>query len=320
MVRPLRVEYEGAYYHVMNRGRGRQQVFHGDRYYEYFLQCMEQAHKRFGVETHAYCLLGNHYHLLLRTPRGNLSRAMRHINGVYTQYYNYLRNTDGSLFRGRYKAINIEASNYLLEVSRYIHRNPVETKKPLVKQLERYRWSSYPAYINPVSCEDWLYKDAVFAELGSGRLSVSYKRFVEQGNDQETEQFYEKNHWPAVRGSEGFVDKVYLSSNANSKEVRKERKEVEAGAILAMVSSYYDCKKQELLKAKRGSGVDNTARAMSMKLCQELASMKLAEIGKIFGVASDSGVSKTISRFTRRLKDDKELYELFNRICQDLTP
>ena len=158
MVRPLRVEYEGAYYHVMNRGSGRQQIFQGVKYYEYFLHCLEQAHKRFALETHAYCLMGNHYHLLVRTPRGNLSRAMRHINGVYTQYYNYLKNTDGPLFRGRYKAINLEASSYLLEVSRYIHRNPVETKKPLVIELEKYRWSSYPAYRNLVSCEDWLYK------------------------------------------------------------------------------------------------------------------------------------------------------------------
>ena len=83
MVRPHRVEYEGAYYHVMNRGQGRQNVYHGERYYEYFLDCLEQAHKRFALDVHAYCLMSNHYHLLVRTPRGNLSRCMRHINGVY---------------------------------------------------------------------------------------------------------------------------------------------------------------------------------------------------------------------------------------------
>ena len=146
MVRPQRVEYEGAYYHVMSRGQGRQNVYHGERYYEYFLDCLEQAHKRFALEVHAYCLMSNHYHLLVRTPRGNLSRCMRHINGVYTQHHNFLKRTDGTLFRGRYKAINIEASSYLLEVSRYIHRNPVEMSKPLVKEFEQYRWSSYPAY------------------------------------------------------------------------------------------------------------------------------------------------------------------------------
>ena len=320
MARPLRVEYEGAYYHVMNRGRGRQRIFHGDMYYEYFLNCLEQAHKRFALETHAYCLMSNHYHLLVRTPRGNLSRAMRHINGVYTQHYNFLKNTDGPLFRGRYKAINIEASSYLLEVSRYIHRNPVEAKQPLVKELEKYRWSSYPAYRNLLSAQNWLYKDSVFDELGSGRPTASYRRFVEQGNDDETEQFYLKDYWPAVRGSERFVDKAHLRSNASSKEVRKERTLVEAERILLVVSRHFDCNRLELLKAKRGGGVDNTARAMAMKLCQELGSMKLAGIGRLFGVGSDSGVTKTISRFTQRLSQDPELHGVFNVICQDLTP
>ena len=106
--------------------------FHGPEYYDDFLKCFHEAHKRFGVEVHSYCLMGNHYHLLLKTPRGNLSRTMQHIDGVYTQRHNRRKRTDGSLFRGRYKAIVIDASNYLLQVSRYIHRNPIELKKPLV--------------------------------------------------------------------------------------------------------------------------------------------------------------------------------------------
>ena len=269
MVRPHRVEYEGAYYHVMNRGQGRQNVYHGERYYEYFLDCLEQAHKRFALEVHAYCLMSNHYHLLVRTPRGNLSRCMRHINGVYTQHHNFLKRTDGTLFRGRYKAINIEVSSYLLEVSRYIHRNPVETSKPLVKELELYRWSSYPAYRNKASSPEWLYRDSVFEELGSGRPSASYKRFVESGNDEETEKFYTKNQWPAVRGSKKFVEKAHLHSNRKKPGVRREHKEVASGEILTAVASRYGCTKKDLLTAKRGSGVDNTARAMAMKLCQE---------------------------------------------------
>ena len=101
MPRPLRMEYENAYYHVMNRGRGRQQIFHGEPYYQAFLTTLSEAHQRFGLEIHAYCLMGNHYHLLLCTPRGNLSRCMRHINGLYTQRYNRLKKTDGPLFRQR---------------------------------------------------------------------------------------------------------------------------------------------------------------------------------------------------------------------------
>ncbi len=113
MSRPLRIEYENACYHVMNRGRGRKAVFHDERYYTAFYQCLSEAHQRFGLQIQAYCLMGNHYHLLVRTPRGNLSRAMRHVNGLYTQRYNRLKHTDGPLFRGRYKAILIDASAYL---------------------------------------------------------------------------------------------------------------------------------------------------------------------------------------------------------------
>lgn len=262
--------------------------------------------------------MGNHYHLLVRTPRGNLSRAMRHVNGVYTQHHNYLKKTDGPLFRGRYKAINIEASSYLLEVSRYIHRNPIETAKPLVKQLEAYRWSSYPAFRNQRPSEEWLYKDSIFAELGSGQPTSSYKRFVEQGIDEETEKFYTKGHWPAVRGSDKFVDKAHLHSNASSKEVSRERKVVGAEVILTLVSRKYRCKKAELLVATRG--VDNTGRAMAMKLCQEYGSMKLGQIGKLFGLGSDSGVTKSISRLTHRMVDDDELKGMYEVLCQDLTP
>ena len=147
MPRPLRLEFEDAFYHVMSRARGRQTVFHSPEYYHAFLDCMAQARERFAAEIHAYCLMGNHYHLLIKTPLANLSRVMRHINGVYTQRYNRLKHTDGPLFRGRYKAIVVDADAYLLQVTRYIHRNPIETKSPLVKSLEHYPWSSYLAYL-----------------------------------------------------------------------------------------------------------------------------------------------------------------------------
>jgi putative transposase len=105
MPRPLRIEYENAYYHVMNRGRCRQKIFHDERYFEAFITTLAEAHQRFGIQILCYCLMGNHYHLLVKTPEANLGRAMRHINGLYTQGYNRLKNTGGSLFRGRYKAI-----------------------------------------------------------------------------------------------------------------------------------------------------------------------------------------------------------------------
>ena len=111
MPRPVRIQYEDGLYHVMNRGRARQKIFHGPG-----------AHNRFDAQIHAYCLMGNHYHLLMGAPRANLDRIMRHVNGVYTQRYNRLKRTDGLLFRGGYKAILVDEDAYLLQVGRYIHR------------------------------------------------------------------------------------------------------------------------------------------------------------------------------------------------------
>ena len=126
MARPLRIEFKGAWYHVMNRGAGRCRIFENDAQRHYFLSLLEVTCERFNAEWHAYCLMTNHYHLMLRTPQGNLQRIMRHINGVYTQYYNRESRRDGPLFRGRYKAILVDAEAYWTHLSRYIHRNPVD--------------------------------------------------------------------------------------------------------------------------------------------------------------------------------------------------
>lgn len=109
MARPLRIEYAGAWYHVMNRGASHQKIYHNDHHRLIFLGLLQKIQLRYGIELHAYCLMGNHYHLLLRTPMANLGRAMRHLDGVYTQRYNINTNKDGPLFRGRYKACLIEA-------------------------------------------------------------------------------------------------------------------------------------------------------------------------------------------------------------------
>ena len=125
MSRPLRIEYEGAWYHVMNRGRRSDRIFDGQHDYQMFIELLKDAIELWDVRISAYCLMPNHYHLLIHTPKGNLSRSMRHINGVYTQRFNRTHGFDGQLFRGRYKSIIVDGDSYLLQLVRYIHRNPV---------------------------------------------------------------------------------------------------------------------------------------------------------------------------------------------------
>lgn len=142
MGRPLRIEYPGAFYHVTSRGNEKKEVFKSQKDREKFLSYLESATERYGAAIHVYCLMSNHYHLLVETPEGNLSQIMRHINGAYTNYFNTKRQRAGHLFQGRYKAILVEKDAYSLELSRYIHLNPV--RAGMVQLPEDYRWLRNP--------------------------------------------------------------------------------------------------------------------------------------------------------------------------------
>ena len=154
MSRPLRIQFPDAVYHVMNRGAARQATFTGDADHQAFLDTVAEAHRLWGIEVFAYCLMGNHYHLCLRTPGGNLSRVMRHLDGIYTERFNRRHGRDGPLFRGRYKAILVEQSEYLAAVIRYIHLNAVAAG--IEKLPEDYRWASHRYYRRRKGAPSWL--------------------------------------------------------------------------------------------------------------------------------------------------------------------
>jgi len=175
MPRPLRIEYPNACYHVMNRGSAGNAIFHNNKSYEVFLEILGEACQKFEVIIHSYCLMTNHYHLLLQTPKTNLSKFMQHVSGRYTQKYNKFMQTDGPIFRGRFKSILVEKDEYFLNLSRYIHRNP----EPLVKKLSSYKWSSYPAYLNLANCPSWLDKKKTSEILFTCEDQAKYKEFVE---------------------------------------------------------------------------------------------------------------------------------------------
>jgi REP-associated tyrosine transposase len=213
MPRPTRIEYEGAFHHVMNRGRNQQTIFHDESYFIEFLKTLKEVSEQFDAIIHAYCLMTNHYHLLIETPKANLSRIMQHINGVYTQRYNRLRKGDGPLFRGRYKSVLVDEDSYLLQLSRYIHRNPLEVKRKMVVRLEDYRWSSYPAYINQSPSPDWLYRDKTYQMLGHRHRFKGYQNYVEQGLDEDIKRFYSKGNIIGVLG-----DKEYRTARKEESE------------------------------------------------------------------------------------------------------
>ena len=143
MSRPLRIEYPGAVYHITSRGNEKKPVFKDDQDRDNFLKTLQHVNKRYNWICHAYCLMTNHFHLLIETPDGNLSLGMRQLNGVYTQLFNKWHGRVGHLFQGRYKAILIQKDSHLLEVCRYVVLNPVRAK--MVEKPEEWKWSSYLA-------------------------------------------------------------------------------------------------------------------------------------------------------------------------------
>jgi putative transposase len=181
MVRPLRLEFSGALYHVMSRGNRREALYLDDTDFARFLTTLGEVCDRFNWVVHAYCLMSNHYHVLIETPDGNLSRGMRQLNGVYTQWFNRRHRKVGHLFQGRYKAILVQKEAYLLELSRYVVLNPV--RAGMVAAPEEWFWSSYRAALGQEEAPDWLETDWLLAQFGRERRAArgAYVEFVAAG-------------------------------------------------------------------------------------------------------------------------------------------
>lgn len=299
MARPLRIEYPGAFYHVTSRGNEQKDVFKSQKDREKFLDYLASATQRYGAVLHAYCLMSNHYHLLLETPDGNLSQIMRHINGAYTTYFNVKRKRAGHLFQGRYKAILVEFDEYAMELTRYIHLNPV--RAGMVARPEDYIWSSYRSYIGLNSAPDWLRMEVILAYFGNGidNAKQCYRTFVEDLLGTEYESPLKETFGTAVLGTEGFVAMIAETKIAARREDRTVpglkafalRPDPET--ILSVVSSVM-------------VGNEKLARQVGMYLCHQHSGKKLKEIGALFGV-KETAIAEARRQLSRKLKEDRQL-------------
>lgn len=317
MSRPLRIEYPGAWYHVMNRGAGRRAIFASDDDRRLFLSLLGELDETFAVETHAYCLLGNHYHLLLHTPRGHLGRAMRHLGGVYTQRVNRRAARDGPLFRGRYKAILVDAESYLLQLGRYIHLNP--TSAGLCDRPQDYRWSSYPAYLGAVPAPAWLCREPTLRLLGRTGAAKRYRAFVEEGLDEETAAFYARGRLDPLFGDAAFRRAVAGRRLAGDRaiEIPDRRRVVAApslGRIIRVTAEEFGCAPRELQSVRRGRGRRNLPRGVAMALGRSAGGHPLAAIARAFGLGHYASVAKAIGRFKRLEREDRALARRVRRI------
>src|SRR3990172_3669147 len=207
MARPLRIEFSGALYHVTSRGDRHEAIFDDDRDCTAVLDALGEVVSRFRWRCHAYCLMGNHYHLMIETPQANLTKGMRQLNGVFTQWSNRRHKRSGHLFQGRYKAILVDRDSYFLELARYIVLNPV--RAAMVKHPRLWAWSSYGATIGTSPVPVWLTSDDLLAEFGSRRAGArrKYQQFIEEGMGAESV-------WKDLKGQ------IYLGDDDFVKQTR----------------------------------------------------------------------------------------------------
>ncbi|MBI4654715.1 MAG: transposase [Nitrospirae bacterium] len=225
MARPLRIEYDGALYHITSRGNERKPIFRNDTDRNIFLETLHKVNKRYNWICHAYCLMDNHYHLVIETLDGNLSKGMRQLNGVYTQIFNKRHERVGHIFQGRYKAILIQKESHLLEVCRYVVLNPIRAIE-LAKSIEDWKWSSYCATAGKGKSHPCLTREWILGQFAKYKRAAEkkYKEFVEAGID-------EKGIWEDVKGqsilgSDEFVEKLigYVKGYEEIKEIPKSQR------------------------------------------------------------------------------------------------
>lgn len=306
MARPLRVEYPGAFYHITSRGNERKDIFRDLMDRERFLSYLDSASERYGAGIHVYCLMSNHYHLLLETPLGNLSQIMHHINGAYTMYFNVRHRRSGHLFQGRFRAILVEADEYAKELSRYIHLNPI--RAGIADRVDNYPWSSYRYYTKEKKAPDWLIVDFILGYFGS-KLSdarESYSGFVNALNGQQYESPLKKVVASTILGSLEFVDEIkerFVDSSRFDRDLPALR-ELSTRMSIETIKTEVEV---EL------SSDGYPTRQLSIYLCHKYSCRKLKEIGSHFGI-SESGVTQASRRVASKISKDSRLRKKVKKI------
>lgn len=309
MPRPLRLQFENAWYHVMNRGAGFQIIYKSIIQRNLFLELLANATKLFSIEIHAYCLMDNHFHLLIKTPRANLDQAMHYISGTYTKCFNQMESTDGPLFRSRYKAILVDYDGYLLQVSRYIHLNPLKAK--IVKHAEEYHWSSYNYYLQEKNKPYWLNTDEILSMFSD--TANFYRNFVET-EDIYTERFYSKKNVPVIFGSKEFKKKI-TSNIENNHSAITDLNKIKDFPTIDQITKHcadsFGVSQNEFYKNHRGK--TNLPREVAIYICRTCTAEKPSTIAKKYNCSSGN-ISNLVKKILRSINTYPEFKEKINQI------
>ena len=317
MARQLRIQYPGAFYHVMCRGNARRKIFLDDADRIQFLRLLHESIETYQVLLYAYVMMDNHFHFVLQTVRANLSEFMRRFNICYTGWFHYQHGTCGHLFQGRYKSHLVDADNYLLELSRYIHLNPIRRHKRQnsdyrnrLSYIRRYRWSSLPGYLDARNVDDLVTYDMIIEMIG-GRQA--YSRFITDGIRHGIGDLFEEVQHQTILGDDDFValvkskfiDDGSLRDQPSYRGVCADT--LSPQSVLLCVSKVYGTSTKELLQ-RRGDGIQ---RGILVEMLYRYCGMTLAAIGRFVGGIDYGGVHQLRRRLNSYMSKNELIREKF---------
>jgi len=332
MARQLRIQYPGAYYHVTSRGNARQDIYRDNRDYDRFLNILAESLDIFNVSLLAYVCMTNHFHLFLTTPEANLAEFMRHFNITYTSAFNRRHNRAGHLYQGRYKSFLVDADNYLKEVSRYIHLNPVRIKKHArnsveekIRLLEQHRYSSFGGYVRLNNRTDFInYQkilDCFGGDTSEGRKK--YRRFVYNGLTEELEGVPDLVNKNGIIGDSGFVEHIrhtYLKKHSGKSH--REQPQLKAARnywvpedLIKNVSQILGRDEDEICRR----GKNSKDRAILMEFLYRFCDITQAEVGRLVGGIDYSAVSVARKRLRLQMESNAVLKQQFEDIADKLS-
>jgi len=307
MARPLRIEFAGAVYHVMSRGNARQEIVLDDADREKRLDWLRRTVETYGWRLHAFALMRNHDHLFFETPEPNLSAGMQYLNGSYTSYFNRRHRRCGHLFQGRFKAHLIDQDGYFLEVSRYIHLNPVRAE--LVARPEQFPWSSYRGYQRASRTIEWVTYDRVLGEFDTsfGLARRAYTRFVRAGIEEPPLSPFAAAFQGVVLGSDKFVARVrrFLDDrppDGNVPQLEQIRARPSLEQIVRVVGEHFG---QDTTRWSPGRRSDDASRAVAAYLARRRFGYPAGTVAAALGYRSASSIPRAVARVesgSQRLK------------------
>ncbi|MFH1856239.1 MAG: transposase [Candidatus Omnitrophota bacterium] len=317
MARPLRIEYAGAFYHIIQRGNERSNIFRADEDNDKFLEYIGIVCRRYNIFLHSFCLMDNHYHLILETKEANLTKAMHFLNASYAIYFNTKNKRAGHLFQGRYKAILVQADEYLHQLSKYIHLNPVRIKR--VKDPAEYHWSSCKFFTGDIKEPFWLNVKFILSMFDANikKAKIGYRNFVVDNMGKEADIIKNNISGGLILGNKDFVEKI------KDKYIKDELREIPYIESLRGRPSLTDIQ----VKVKEDIKDEKLSRKIAIYLSRRYAGKSLNEISEFYEKLSYTGVSQLCIRLERDRKKNKQLDQIIKKIekkinveCEDITP